>query len=885
MNVGQTARSSPTYEADGTAGSGSLSPVWSTLAGVHVFTYDALGRQVKDETQSSGSALWHSVAAYDGWNQTVTDPNGHATDYAYDAFGQLIAVTEHNNPGGSAVTYVTAYQYDTVGNLTQVADHAGNVTSMSYDLLGRKTAMTDPDMGSWSYAYNNVGSLTRQQDGNGNWIYLEYDNLHRLTGKRQDSASGSWLATYVYDTLAKGQLYATKAYDTGGNVTVETRVSGLDNRYRPTERQWMITGQGTFRMAYAYNAADQGTSVTYPGNNANGLGEVVTQSYNSMGQLTGVSGGWAQYVAAAAYNARGQLVQLSNGAGFTRQYVYDSATLRLSVIRAGTAAPWTNRQELHYAYDNNGNITSLTDARNSGQVQSFGYDWLDRLTSASTNAAGTGQYSHAYSYDAIGNITSMAGNSYTYSSAQPHAVIAAHGNAYGYDANGNQTSRTIGGVIYTQIFDQENRLSAVKQGSTTMGSFLYDANGNRVAGTVSGVTTVYIDGVYEWQPGGANTRYYTGPDGVVAIRRTGYASGNGVFSLLRDHLGSSSVIINSSGTVVKREYYYPYGGNRGTAFSSLTTKRFTGQYHEAGLPGGEGLSYYNARWYDGQLGRFVSADTIVPDPGNPQALNRFAYVVNNPLRLVDPSGHAYAQHSGGGGGLCGPYSGCYVSTQLEPDCRKNTCRDPQITSTIHYYAGVYEIPEDLLGTTLLLEAIDDQSFLGEAADFVNSIGLGLYRMPTYHGSATPYVLGWSTLLAVDTVERWHGSPGIGAQNIHIDTVRETEQYFAQTYPDTLMSWFVQPGKTMPEVLETLFSTDGNIRYAAAHLRLLADLRTGSTEPHVDNLTDLDMSVIFGAYRAGIELGYGGINAYQNASVIGKVQGTLFLKRLQEYRNR
>ncbi|MCB9140145.1 MAG: hypothetical protein H6642_17535 [Caldilineaceae bacterium] len=56
---------------------------------------------------------------------------------------------------------------------------------------GRKTAMTDPDMGSWSYAYNNVGSLTRQQDGNGNWIYLEYDNLHRLTGKRQDSASGS----------------------------------------------------------------------------------------------------------------------------------------------------------------------------------------------------------------------------------------------------------------------------------------------------------------------------------------------------------------------------------------------------------------------------------------------------------------------------------------------------------------------------------------------------------------------------------------------------------------------------------------------------------------------------------------------------------------------
>jgi len=69
---------------------------------------------------------------------------------------------------------------------------------------------------------------------------------------------------------------------------------------------------------------------------------------------------------------------------------------------------------------------------------------------------------------------------------------------------------------------------------------------------------------------------------------------------LRDHLGSSSVIINQNGTVAKNDYYYPYGGNRGSTFSTLTTKRFTGQYHESGLPGGEGLSYYNARWYDAQ---------------------------------------------------------------------------------------------------------------------------------------------------------------------------------------------------------------------------------------------------------------------------------------------
>jgi len=104
-------------------------------------------------------------------------------------------------------------------------------------------------------------------------------------------------------------------------------------------------------------------------------------------------------------------------------------------------------------------------------------------------------------------------------------------------------------------------------------------------------------------------------------------------------LKDSGIIVNRAGTVKKQEFYYPYGGNRGSALSTLTTKRFTGQYHESGLPGGEGLSYYNARWYDAQLGRFVSADTVVPDPGNPQALNRLAYVFNNPLNFSDPDGH------------------------------------------------------------------------------------------------------------------------------------------------------------------------------------------------------------------------------------------------------
>ncbi|MBX3014481.1 MAG: hypothetical protein KF832_23380 [Caldilineaceae bacterium] len=166
--------------------------------------------------------------------------------------------------------------------------------------------------------------------------------------------------------------------------------------------------------------------------------------------------------------------------------------------------------------------------------------------------------------------------------SKPHAVTAAFGYAYGYDANGNQTSRTIGGVTYTFTYDYENRLVSISGGSVSA-TYLYDADGNRVKGTVNGITTIYIEGIYEYQ-GGATTKYYSGANGTVALRRTSYASDNGIFYLLRDHLNSSSVILTRSGTVAKREFYYPFGGNRGSTFSSLTTQHFTGQYPESALP-------------------------------------------------------------------------------------------------------------------------------------------------------------------------------------------------------------------------------------------------------------------------------------------------------------
>jgi RHS repeat-associated protein len=102
-----------------------------------------------------------------------------------------------------------------------------------------------------------------------------------------------------------------------------------------------------------------------------------------------------------------------------------------------------------------------------------------------------------------------------------------------------------------------------------------------------------------------------------------------------DHLGSTSLTTDITGTVVAETRYLPYGEERWTNEAQPTDFTFTGQRAERGFA----LMDYNARYYDPGLGRFVSADTVVPEAGNPQALNRFSYAMGNPLRYTDPTGH------------------------------------------------------------------------------------------------------------------------------------------------------------------------------------------------------------------------------------------------------
>jgi RHS repeat-associated protein len=293
----------------------------------------------------------------------------------------------------------------------------------------------------------------------------------------------------------------------------------------------------------------------------------------------------------------------------------------------------------YYTYDGVGNILKIQDWRTT-ETQTFGYDSLDRLISAAATR-GPMPYIQTYGYNTNGNMMTKNAITYTYDSLHKHAVASlSAGESYTYDANGNMTCRTEGGVTYKQDFDAENRLISVSKVSQNCAgtilettSFLYDGDGNMVKKiNPNGSKTLYIGGVYEVDKdsGGTviSTKTYYPAAGAMRV-------GSTLYYVLKDHLGSASMTTDASGGIVGEQWYYAFGQTRFTINTMPTDKLFTGQREMTGL----GIYSYNARFYSPYINHFLNADTIVPSYANPQSLNRFSYVNNNPLRYVDPTGH------------------------------------------------------------------------------------------------------------------------------------------------------------------------------------------------------------------------------------------------------
>lgn len=282
---------------------------------------------------------------------------------------------------------------------------------------------------------------------------------------------------------------------------------------------------------------------------------------------------------------------------------------------------------------------------------------LNRLTQYAVGNAVTGctssQNQKTVSYDNLGNIASKTGVG-TYSSgngAGPHAVTSIAGTVngvvnptYGYDANGNMSSGA-GRTITPTAF---NMAASIVQGSTTV-SFTYDSQHARVKMVAPSGTTYYLNDpatgtMSEKLVSGSNTTWhdYMAADGhIVAEKFSGATSAVRYF--VSDHLGSTAAVTNEAAAVVERNAYDPWGKRRNLdgsddtscALSSLTTRGFTGHEHIDS----ECLINMNARVFDPTIGRFMTADSVVPHLWDSQSFNRYSYVNNRPLSFIDPSGH------------------------------------------------------------------------------------------------------------------------------------------------------------------------------------------------------------------------------------------------------
>jgi RHS repeat-associated protein len=281
---------------------------------------------------------------------------------------------------------------------------------------------------------------------------------------------------------------------------------------------------------------------------------------------------------------------------------------------------------------------------------------LNRLETASGMfSAGQSQQNcsgaNRYIYNAIGNLTGKCGAVLTYGDAMhPSAVTnnSATDKNYTYDANGNMLNRG----IQAMIWNIDNRVASITMLGGGTALMEYDYTGTRVkkdAGA-SGLTLFPFQG-YEIAPGGQITKFIR-----IGVETFAAKKGTNKYFYHNDHLGGVNVITNSTGARVQLNEYDPWGTVSRTEGTIDPTNRFTGQ----DLDPETGLYYYGGRYYDAEIARFISPDPFVQDIFDPQNLNRYSYVVNNPQNYIDPDGYFHKVKKKKGGFFKKFFSGLLI---------------------------------------------------------------------------------------------------------------------------------------------------------------------------------------------------------------------------------
>jgi RHS repeat-associated protein len=306
-------------------------------------------------------------------------------------------------------------------------------------------------------------------------------------------------------------------------------------------------------------------------------------------------------------------------------------------------------QTTAFTYDGNGALVKKVEPAGTTiyvgshyEVQSLGGKKTHDVTqlkngvACQDGATGTG-----YLLYSAENVHSRFAAHVPYSTNADHFVCVRYSGGWQYDTNDayySFTPRSTDVLVAQVDFSNDTVTSLAGQNSTLNGITYGYASGNltfqaNVFAGVSNPGEFYLTGTsLTTHSGGASTlKYYFFGGQRVAMRKDGV-----VQYLLGDHLGTTSLVLDGSGNKLTESRHLPYGGQRWTADGTLPTDyRWTGQRQDGYI----NLYIMGARWYDPELGRFLSPDSIVPDFSNPQSLNRYSYAYNNALRYTDPTGH------------------------------------------------------------------------------------------------------------------------------------------------------------------------------------------------------------------------------------------------------
>jgi len=611
----------------------------SPTDGITQFTYDVLGRA----TVQTQPDLNTAQASYSNNCVTTTDEAGHQRETCSDGLGRITKVLEPDNSG--ALTLETDITYDVLNKPLAITQKGGSansadwrVRSFTYDGLGRLTQMTAPESGTTIYNYTTAaGALCagdpslpcRITDARNITKTMTYDALNRLIGKTYSDSTPP--VTYSYDqssfnglTITNGNGLRTGMSDASGQTAWS-----FDSMGRVVTRQQTI-GTVTKSMGYTYNLDGSTATMTYPS------GRVYTYGYNNAAQPTSVVDvtNNINYFTSGAYAPPGLLTGANHGAkpGWTGITLADTFNNRLqpTELRATSPVPLT-LLDLGYSYDqgggkDNGSVAQIANLRDSTRTVNYTYDQLNRLSSAATTAATWGD---SYVYDAWGNLLQKNVTKGTAESLALTVNSSNQINGLTYDAAGNLLSDGSNSMTY----DAENR-----RNPTSGTTFTYDGDGRRVA--KSDGTVYWVDDNLRPLSLGTTSGSITKDFVFLGSKRIAFvalSTGNPYY-YLSDHLGSTAVIGSGDGKAIEWEAdYFPFGNER-QVFTNLVSNpyQFTGYEYDSNT----GYNYAVARFEAGRWGRFLSPDPYVGsmDVANPQTLNRYSYVRNNPIENTDPSG-------------------------------------------------------------------------------------------------------------------------------------------------------------------------------------------------------------------------------------------------------